>query len=250
MIDEFFSGFYGGIFLEDTLITSSRLFEFTFSMFSKGGASLPAEGMGALPMQLERRLPPESLHLKTTVSGIEGNRVHSTGGEWTADQIILAVDASTYERFYPSHYHSLWRSTTCLHYRASAPPYPDRLIALRGDRAGLIHHVVVPSNIQPGYAPDGEALVTVTLIDNHEPDPSLASHVGAELVDWFGPEARAWELLRCEQIRHALPVDPPGHQVDLPKKGIARVCGDHTTSASIEGAILSGLRAAEDCLSF
>ena len=52
MIDGFFRPFYGGIFLENELRTSSRMFEFTFKMFSQGSATLPAKGMGEIPRQL------------------------------------------------------------------------------------------------------------------------------------------------------------------------------------------------------
>ncbi len=246
MIDEFFGGFYGGIFLEDSLVTSSRMFEFTFSMFSRGLATLPADGMQALPTQLAAHLPADSIHLETAATAIEGNQVHSTRGDWQADHIILAVDASAAHRIFPSHYHPIWRSTTCLYYSAPRAPYADRLIMLRGDLGGLIHHLAVLSNVQPSYAPAGRALVSVTLIEGHIPDEDLAGQVSEELRDWFGPVTRDWELLRCEQIRQALPVDAPGHQVDLPRKGPVTICGDHTLSASIEGAVLSGIRAASD----
>lgn len=246
MIDEFFGGFYGGIFLEETLITSSRMFEFTFSMFARGRATLPSGGMQALPAQLAARLPDDAIHLDTTVTAIDGHTVHTARGDWTADRVILAVDASACERIFPSHYHPVWRSTTCLCYSAPVAPYPDRLIALRGDRGGLIHHLAVLSNVQPAYAPAGRALVSVTLIEEHLPDADLASRVAEELFDWFGPATLDWELLRCETIREALPIDAPGHQVDLPRKGPVRICGDHTLSASIEGAVLSGLRAAQE----
>ena len=63
----------------------------------------------------------------------------------------------------------------------------------------------------------------------------------------FGPEVRGWRHLRTERIEHAPPEQPPVpgplgtcfRQID----GIF-VCGDHLTSASIEGAIVSGLRTA------
>jgi hypothetical protein len=47
MVDGFFRSFYGGIFLERDLHTSSRMFESTFKMFSQGSATLPSKGMGA-----------------------------------------------------------------------------------------------------------------------------------------------------------------------------------------------------------
>ena len=65
MLDGFFRAFYGGIFLERELRTSSRMFEFTFKMFSQGSATLPARGMGAIPLQLAKRLPPQTIRINS-----------------------------------------------------------------------------------------------------------------------------------------------------------------------------------------
>ena len=62
-IDQFFRSFYGGIFLESSLQTSSRQFEFTFKHFSQGYATLPEAGMGAIPEQLLQKLRPDSVQL-------------------------------------------------------------------------------------------------------------------------------------------------------------------------------------------
>ena len=67
MIDGFFRAFYGGIFLENELRTSSRMFEFTFKMFSEGHATLPARGMGAIPLQLAHRLPPQTIRIDSAI---------------------------------------------------------------------------------------------------------------------------------------------------------------------------------------
>src|SRR5205085_1076736 len=42
MIDRFFRPFFGGVFLEDALTTSSNFFEFCFRMFFLGDAAIPA----------------------------------------------------------------------------------------------------------------------------------------------------------------------------------------------------------------
>ena len=47
MIDRFFRPFFGGIFLERELRTSSRMFEFVFRMFSEGNTALPVKGIEA-----------------------------------------------------------------------------------------------------------------------------------------------------------------------------------------------------------
>ena len=41
IVEAFFRPFFGGIFLENELTTSSRMFEFVFKMFSEGSAALP-----------------------------------------------------------------------------------------------------------------------------------------------------------------------------------------------------------------
>jgi len=71
MIDVFFRGFYGGIFLERDLKTSSRMFEFTFRMFSQGYATVPAKGMGEIPAQLLRRLPDGAVTFNSKVVSVE-----------------------------------------------------------------------------------------------------------------------------------------------------------------------------------
>ena len=80
MIDSFFRAFYGGIFLEDELRTSSRMFEFTFRMFSQGNATLPAKGMEAIPRQLADRLPDQAIQLNAAVTDIKGLEVTLASG--------------------------------------------------------------------------------------------------------------------------------------------------------------------------
>lgn len=56
MHEEILRTIFGGVFLERKLETSSDIFEFTFAMFSLGSATLPADGMGAIPVQVACRL--------------------------------------------------------------------------------------------------------------------------------------------------------------------------------------------------
>ena len=56
IIERFFEPFFGGVFLERELVTSSRFFEFLFRMFSAGDTAIPAAGMQQIPLQLAARL--------------------------------------------------------------------------------------------------------------------------------------------------------------------------------------------------
>ena len=74
IIDRFFRSFYGGIFLERDLRTSSRMFEFTFKMFSRGSATLPAQGMGQISKQLAQHLPEDRIRYEQPGDSYQRNR--------------------------------------------------------------------------------------------------------------------------------------------------------------------------------
>ena len=75
---------------------------------------------------------------------------------------------------------------------------------------------------------------------------ALQEDVRAQLRRWFGQQVDRWEVLAGYPIAHALPTQstfqaPRGAQTD---NGII-LCGDYVTTASIQGALLSGAKAAE-----
>lgn len=254
MIDGFFRPFYGGIFLERDLRTSSRMFEFTFKMFAEGYATLPAKGMQEIPRQLVGRLPIDTVRLNAPVRSVEARGAMLESGEsLTADAVVVATDGATAARLVLGGQTSAvnWRSTTGIYYSAASSPLKEAIIALNGNIGGLVNNVCVPSDVSTGYAPEGKSLISVSLLGL--PDFSdLERRVLTELEAWFGPEVRTWQHLRTYRIPHALPEQRPsdsraasaGFQVH---DGVY-VCGDHCTSASIDGALLSGRRAAEQII--
>ncbi|MEM1223830.1 MAG: NAD(P)/FAD-dependent oxidoreductase, partial [Verrucomicrobiota bacterium] len=135
MIDTFFRSFYGGIFLERELQTSSRMFEFTFKMFGKGSATLPAKGMGEIPKQLLAQLPKDCLRLNTTVIRVKRNRaILSSGEEISGSALVIATDATVARRLLPEVEwpEPKWRSVTNLYYAADQSPANEPIICLNG----------------------------------------------------------------------------------------------------------------------
>ncbi|MEM1442339.1 MAG: FAD-dependent oxidoreductase, partial [Verrucomicrobiota bacterium] len=245
MIDDFFRSFYGGIFLEDLLVTSSRIFEFTFKMFSMGSATLPAKGMQAIPEQLAARLSDGTIRLKTPARAISEGVIEAEGLTLTPDHIVVATDGEATSELVPGTPQPKWNSTSCLYFSAEKAPWTEPVIALKGDRGGLINNCSVPSVISPDYCEGDQALISVSVLGDHRNDENLSAKVQTELTDWFGEDAKEWKLIRVEHIRKALPIDPPGHAAEPKSENGMYLCGDTTTSGSIEGAILSGLRTAD-----
>lgn len=253
MIEGFFRSFYGGIFLERELQTSSRMFEFTYKMFSQGSATLPARGMGEIPRQLASRLPPAAIRLGSRVSKVlPGSITLESGEQFQGDAVVVAADASTAAALVSpgGTTDPLWRSVTCLYFAAARSPIGEPIIALNGTGSGLVNNVCVPSDLAPDYAPRGQALVSVSILGTVD-SANLESRVLAELEDWFGDAVREWRHLRTYRIERALPRQSPGTGFTAPGfrlLGGVYLCGDYLWSASIEGAIRSGLRTAEAIL--
>ena len=64
IVDRFFRPFLGGIFLDASLATTSRMLYFVYRMLSEGDTVVPARGMGAIPAQLAAALPPGHVRLR------------------------------------------------------------------------------------------------------------------------------------------------------------------------------------------
>ena len=247
MIDGFFRSFYGGIFLEKELRTSSRMFEFTFKMFSEGSATLPARGMGAIPLQLAKRLPPQTIRLNSPVSSANRNGILlASGEEIEGSRVVIATHAAQTAEIIPGFAKQApaWRSVSNLYFGAKISPLAEPIIALNASGQGLVNNLCVPSDVAPGYAPPGQSLISVSLLGLHR-EPEIPERVREELRSWFGNQVDDWQHIRTDVIRHALPEQGPGSPSPgyIEHDGIL-ICGDHTTSASIEGAIISGKKTA------
>ena len=254
MIDGFFRAFYGGIFLERELRTSSRMFEFTFKMFSQGNATLPAKGMGEIPLQLARQLPPKTIRINTAVAEIKKASVRLVSGEEIhGREIVVATHAKQTGHLIPEFDAQTpdWRSVTNLYFRAAQSPLKEAIIALNTSGSGLVNNVCVLSDVAPSYAPSGQSLISVSVLDLHK-EAGLPNRIKEELTAWFGNQVQDWTHLRTDLIKHALPEQAPestpGRPAGYLKMKDLWICGDHTTTASIEGAIISGKKTAEAIL--
>ena len=247
MIERFFRPFLGGIFLDASLNTSSRMFGFVFRMFSEALASLPKHGMAAIPRQLAAGLPPGTVMLRSAVTGIETNAVRlASGAKIPARAVVLATDAPAFAAL-TGDSAKPGRGVQCFYYSCGFAPVKPRMLVLNGTGTGPINNLCVPSVISPSYAPPGRHLVSVTVLQS-----STEAEVRTQLVQWYGESAHAWKHLRTYTIPFALP-DQTAPALANPERSV-RVrpglycCGDHLDQASIQGALVSGRRAAEAIL--
>jgi hypothetical protein len=126
-------------------------------------------------------------------------------------------------------------------------PVPDRTVILDGEGRGPATNLAVMSNVAPSYAPPGRALIVVEIpAPPPGSDSELLGAVRQQLREWWGPAVDGWEHLSTIRIAHGHPDQRAGASLKRRVRlgGGRYVCGDHRDTASIQGALYSGRRAA------
>ncbi len=250
IMNQFFRPFMTGIFLEDQLNTSSRMFEFVFKMFSEGDAAIPAKGMGMIPKQLAQCLAPQELLFHQNVSAVDGGVVTTADGlTYKADVVLIATDPLhspvRYGKAIIAHH-----SVSNMYFTAKKRPFESPLIALTALPGKIVNNVAVMDRISPAYATKGNTLISLSLIGDHSNtnQKELQENVVSELKFWY-PEAISWRHLKTYHIAYALPNDdqvsnePDDKALRLNTQTF--VCGDYLMNGSINAAMKSGRTAAE-----
>jgi phytoene dehydrogenase-like protein len=219
-------------------------------MFTEGSATLPAKGMEEIPRQLAARLPAGVLRCNALVFEVRAGEVILASGEkLTPDQLVLAVPSDAAQKLLPTLAlpELKWRSVTNCYFAAPRSPLNEAIIALSGDPRSLINNVSVPSDLSTYYAPEGQSLISVSVLGLHEEEDFLA-RVLSELSSWFGEEVTSWRHLRTDCIARALPEQTPNTRPPANELEGVFLCGDQQTTTSIEGAITSGQETARRIL--
>jgi phytoene dehydrogenase-like protein len=251
MIGRFFRPFLGGIFLDPELETSSRMFRFVYRMFAQGSAAIPNGGMQEIPEQLAAHLGESAIRFGARVQHVwEGGVRLESGEELSAGAVVVACDPIHAARLLPNvRIRTAMRGVRCLYFAAADPPIGEAYLVLNGDGEGPINNLCVPSVVARGYAPRGCHLVSVTVLHAPLSEDNLIRNVREQLLRWFGEQANGWEFLRSYHIENALLDQSPAQGgVTMSPVRIGPglyVCGDHCGTASINGAMLAGRRAAE-----
>ena len=259
IIEHFFKPFLGGVFLENELNTSSKMFDFVFRMFANGDAALPHDGMGAMAEQLAKQLPPNAIRTNASVAHVKPKQVLLESGEvLTAPVVIVACDLPAALKLcdlpISGSRRKEGKSVTCVYFTAPKPPLTEPILVLNGEGSGPINNLCVPSQVCPSYAPSGQSLISVSSLGTPAVS-DLASLEGAirrQLKQWYGNQVDSWGHLRTYSIDHALPDQTalsltPVSKSPMIEKGLF-ICGDHCNTASIQGAMVSGREAAENVL--
>ena len=253
---QFIKGFlqplFAGIFLENELTTSRRVFDYTFKMMTEGRAALPAEGIAAIVNQLASHFYKISFICNKSAVSFSNNQVVLDDGKVVpADIFIVATDQNSLYRLLKNEPKvKNYRSTTCLYFTSDKKPFSEPLVCANGNDLKLVNTVPVLTNIYKGFAPKGKELISVNLNGYAKVDDLiLEEEVKVELRKIFGKEVYNWKLLKVYKIDYAL----PNQDYVLGKRQVSDLklgeniyaCGDHLLFGSINSAMKTGKMVAD-----
>jgi protoporphyrinogen oxidase len=248
IISNFFAPFFRGIFLEDKLETSSRMFEFVFKMFSQGYAAVPAKGMGQIPEMIKSQLQRTDIRFNSPVASVEGPQLTlADGTQLVADRIIVAVQPDRLMQqlegqFAPS------RKVINLYFSAPKSFLGRPMIGLLTGQK-VINNLVFMDDVSKDYAPAGKSLLSVTVLDSTLSEKELIKTVQGELEYISGIKGDQFKPLKTFVINQALPqVADLKFSIPFTEcKVLDQVflAGDYLLHGSINAAMTSGRTAAE-----
>jgi len=250
IINQFFKPFFGGIFLENKLDTSSRMLEFVFKMFGEGHAAVPKNGMKAIPEMLAANLAQTDIKFNQRVEKVGLKKVTlDNGDELDADVIIIATKPDTLLPQLVGQF-AEDQFVTNLNFSSDVDPIGKSLIALVPDEKYLINNISVMNNTSYSYAPEGSYLLSVSVTQNYqENDKQLKQRILKELLEVF-PELKnaTIEHLKTFYIDNALPqIDDFQNKMKPSQSKIQDgiyLAGDYLLNGSINAAMASGRYAA------
>lgn len=245
--DLFFRPFLSGVFLEDELETSSRVFHLVWRSMLRGTLCLPAAGIGSVPRQLADTLPADTVRFESPVDRLTADGVLlADGTEARADTVVVATGPGPAGHLLPGLDLPPYRVVTTYYHSAPKPP-PTGPTLLTDTRRRFLNSCVL-SEVVPGYAPAGSSLIATSVLGE-----DTAGREGAlrdALAQTYGTDTAGWGLIAARTIHDALPAMPPPQPLTRTSRtGPGRyVCGDHRTTGSVQGALASGARAAREIL--
>ncbi|MBT2504734.1 FAD-dependent oxidoreductase [Streptomyces sp. ISL-98] len=248
-VNGFLRPLLSALLCDPELTTSSRCADLALRGFARGRLCVPAGGASALPELLAAALPPGTVRTGVRVTAASTTSVTTEEhGELTCRSLLLATGARAAATLLPGLRVPSFHPVTVFHHAASTPPLTDPALLLDADRSGPVSHTAVLSEVDPSRAPRGRALISSTVLGTPPPDPDPA--VRAHLARLYGTSTEGWELLAVHHDREAVPAMPAPHDLRRPVRLLSGlyVCGDHRETSTVQGALHSGRRAAQEIL--
>jgi protoporphyrinogen oxidase len=246
IITDFFIPFFSGIFLENKLETSSRMFEFVYKMFGEGNAALPKDGIQAIPKQLFEKLKSTTIIFNTKVKSVEnGSIILESGEALKSNFTIIATQASGLVSNLKNQA-TLWKSCDTLYFEVAKREIKKPLIGLIAAPNALINNIFYHTSLKTSATATKE-LLSVTVIDKQNlTNKQLVAEVQKELKELCNIDSCTF--IKQYNIPMALPKLQDIQYEMLPSETRLTetifLAGDTQLNGSLNAAMIAGERAA------
>ncbi|MBB78798.1 MAG: oxidoreductase [Crocinitomicaceae bacterium] len=244
IIDSFFKPFFGGVFLESKLETSSRMFEFIFKMFSDGKVSIPKNGMEEIPKQIFQGLNKTTFNYNTKVKEVYKDIIElEKGKKIKSDYTIIAT--SPKKLFRNSFKQITWNSSETLYFETENKIFKKNIIGLISSSKSLINNFYYYPDTYLGKT--NKFLLSVTILNSHNFDAEdLIQKVIHELDEYC--DIKNVKFIKKYLIPHSIPqlnnLKERNNLDDIKQFGNVFLAGDQQLNGSLNAAIISGEQAA------
>ena len=246
IIDNFFNPFFSGIFLENKLETSSRMFEFVYKMFGEGQAALPKGGMQAIPKQLSNNLKRTTFKFNTKVATVNDSEIILVDGQKIkSDFTIIATEPSKLLNTVNKKV-TEWQSCDTLYFETENRVINKPLIGLIPEKDAVINNIFYHTSLDSDLKGNKE-LISVTVVDNQNlPSDKLIQRVQTELKQYCGINTS--KLIKHYNIPMSLPKLKELKYNALPSQtrltDTIFLAGDLQLNGSLNAAMIAGEKAA------
>ena len=246
IITDFFTPFFSGIFLENKLETSSRMFEFVYKMFGEGNAALPKDGIQAIPKQLFEKLKSTTIIFNTKVKSLENGSIKLESGETLKSNFtIIATQASGLVSNLKNQA-TQWKSCDTLYFEVAKREIKKPLIGLIAMHNALINNIFYHTSLQTSATATKE-LLSVTVVDKQNlTNRQLVTEVQKELKELCNIDSCTF--IKQYNIPMALPNLQDIQYEMLPSETRLTetifLAGDTQLNGSLNAAMIAGERAA------
>ncbi|MGC8510517.1 MAG: FAD-dependent oxidoreductase [Acidimicrobiales bacterium] len=239
-IEQIVAPFLRGALLDDQLETSWRYTRLLLKSLVSGRPSTPSGGVRQLPRALIASASKVDLRLGQWVRRVSANSVHSDEGQWRARAVLVATDQDGAASLLGGSATG-WRPTTTWWFATPRVVHGERL-RLEGG-AHTITSMLDLASVAPERAPAGRSLIAVAV--NGLYDASRDEALADVVARFYDLDRRDVDLVVRTPVDRALPrVATPLDLTRPSRRGDVFVAGDYLQTPSIQGALVSGRRAA------
>ena len=236
--NEFLVPFFQGVFLQESLTQPASLFFYYLQQFLYGNAAIPAGGMQAIADQMASSLPADKLKLNQEIVAISPTSVTLKSGEIIeGDAVILAVDLPVAAKLLGVKSPETLGSRT-FYFSAKSSVNQPGLLRLVGEEHLL--HFTCLTDVNPDLAPKGKALYSATSLKNSSETEIIAA------LERHLP-GKKLTFLQSFDLPHSLQLVDDYEAIKKAAEGIV-LAGDYLEFPSLQGALESGRKAADEIL--